>query len=244
VDFPEYAIKYSKQAAQTKAALPPELLGIVDEIVNDRLAYDPLTPRAEIIPASRDGKTFIYMHPRPQLQITYEVDAANKVIFLFHFVAPSFSVKKSLFISYSHQDGDWLKQLRPLLSGLEQEGIIEFWDDGKLAKGEQWRPQIEKVLSDCIGGVLLVSPDFLGSPFITDVELPALLSTAIKGSPKKKIFWVHLRRCDENNEKLKVIMEYQSLLDDPRRPLSDYNDADKAKALGKIAGDIRAAVTN
>jgi hypothetical protein len=41
-----------------------------------------------------------------------------------------------------------------------------------------WKPHIEKVLSECIGGVLLVSPDFVGSAFITDVELPALLSAA------------------------------------------------------------------
>ncbi len=241
MDFPEYSIKYSKQATQTKADLPPELLAIADEIVNNNLAYDPVSPREELVPASRDGKTFIYKHRKPHIEITYEVDVPNKVIFLFHFVAPTFSVKKSLFISYSHQDGEWLRQLRPLLSTLEQDGAIEFWDDGKIVKGEQWRPQIEKVLSGCAGGVLLVSPDFLGSPFITDVELPALLSNVVKGAGKKKIFWVHLRRCDENSEKLKGIMEYQSLLDNPLRPLSDYNDADKVKALSKIAGDIRAA---
>ena len=59
-EFPEYAVKYSKQAAESKAALPPEMLATVDEIVNGALALDPLTPRAQIIPASRDGKTFIY----------------------------------------------------------------------------------------------------------------------------------------------------------------------------------------
>jgi hypothetical protein len=243
MDFPEYAIKYSKQAADTKAALPPDILVIADDIVNTRLAYDPVTPRPEIVPASRDGKTFIYVNARPQIQITYEVDVANKVIFLFHFVAPAFSIKKSIFVSYSHQDREWLKQLRVHLSGLEQEGVIEFWDDGMLVKGEKWRPQLEKVLSDCMGSVLLVSPDFLESAFITDVELPSLLSVAAKDR-QKKVFWIHVRRCDENDEKLKAIMQYQSLLENPRKPLSDYNDNEKLKALTKIAGDIRAAVTN
>jgi hypothetical protein len=241
VDFPEYAIKYSKEAVATKATLPPELLAVADSIINETLAYDPITPRAEIIPASRDGKTFIYKHERPQIQITYEVDMENKIIFLFHFVAPSFNVKRTLFISYSHQDGEWLKQLRPHLSGLEQEGVVEFWEDEMILKGERWKPQIEKMLADCVGGVLLVSPDFLSSAFITDVELPTLLSESTKDNPKK-IFWVPLRRCDENDAKLKAIMEYESLLDDPRRPLSDYNDGERMKALDKIAGDIRAAV--
>jgi hypothetical protein len=243
MDFPDYAIKYSKQAADTKAGLPAELLAVADDIVNNKLAYDPVTPRAEIIPASREGKTFIYMNARPQLQITYEVDVQNKVIFLFHFVAPSFSVKKQLFISYSHQDSEWLKQLRTQLSGLEQEGVIEFWDDGMLVKGEMWKPHIEKVLAECVGGVLLVSPDFLGSAFITDVELPALLSVAARDK-RKKIFWIHVRRCETTDAKLRSIMEYQSLLENPERPLSDYNDGDKIKALTKIAGDIRAAVLN
>jgi hypothetical protein len=243
MDFPDYAIKYSKQATDTKAGLPPELLVVADDIVNNRLACDPVTPRAEIIPASRGGNTFIYLNPRPQLQITYEVDVEKKVIFLFHFVAPTFNVKKQLFISYSRQDAEWLKQLRTQLSGLEQEGVIELWDDGMLVKGEMWKPRIEKMLSECIGGVLLVSPDFLGSAFITDVELPALLSAAARDK-RKKIFWIHVRRCDQTDAKLKSIMEYQSLLDNPAKPLSDYNDGEKVKALTKIAGDIRAAIMN
>jgi len=243
MDFPEYAVKYSKAAADSKARLPVELLPIVDDIVNVTLASDPVSPRPEIIPASTDGKTFIYLHARPQIQVTYEVDKQKKVIFLFHFVAPSFSIKKSLFISYSHQDGEWLKQLRTHLSGLEQEGVIEFWDDGMLVKAEKWKPQIEKVLADCVGGVLLVSPDFLDSAFITDVELPSLLTAAAQKG-QKKIFWVHVRRCDENDQNLKSIMAYQSLLENPGKPLSDYNDGEKLKALTRIAGEIRAAVMN
>ena len=243
MDFPEYAIKYSKQATESKAALPPELLAVVDDIVNNTLAYDPVTARPEIVPASRDGKTFIYMNRRPQIQITYEVDVQNKVIFLFHFVAPSFSVKKSLFISYSHRDGEWLGRLKANLSALVQEGVIDFWVDEDLQKGLRWKPQIEKALSDCIGGVLLVSPDFLQSAFITDVELPTLLKDAAM-TKNKKIFWLQLRKCDPNDEKLKAIMEYQSLLSNPATPLSEYNDDDKTKALAKIAGDLRAAVMN
>ena len=243
MEFPEYAIKYSKQATESKAGLPPDLLAVVDDIVNNTLAYDPVTPRPEIVPASRDGKTFIYMNRWPQIQITYEVDPQNKVIFLFHFVAPAFSVKKSLFISYSHRDSEWLARLKANLSGLVQEGVIDFWVDDDLEKGLRWKPQIEKALADCIGGVLLVSPDFLQSAFITDIELPTLLKDAAKAK-NKKIFWLPLRRCDPNDKELKLIMEYESLLSQPETPLSEYNDDDKTKVLAKIARDLRAAVMN
>jgi hypothetical protein len=243
MDFPDYAFKYSKQATESKASLPGELLPVVDDILNNTLAYDPVTPRPEILPAGRDGKTFIYMHVRPQVQITYEVDVEKKVIFLYHFVAPTFSVKKLLFISYSHRDAEWLGKLKANLSQLVQEGVIDFWVDEDIAKGLKWRQQIEKALADCRGGLLLVSPDFLQSAFITDVELPALLNEAAKTS-NKKIFWVQLRKCDPDDARLKAIMEHQSLLANPTMPLSEYNDDDKAKALVKIAGDIRTAMLN
>lgn len=94
----------------------------------------------------------------------------------------------------------------------------------------------------CVGAVLLVSPDFLSSTFITGVELPSLLSAAGRGD-NKKIFWIHVRRSDVfDNEKFKEIVAYQSLLDDPRKPLADYNDVEKKKAFDKIADQIRAAV--
>lgn len=241
MDFPEYAMKYSKRAMESKKSIDREFLNIVDEIL-DKLSYDPLTPRREIIPASVTGKTFIYRNSRPEIQITYEVDPDKKIIYLFDFVAPRLKVKNSLFISYSHQDSEWLERLRKNLSVLEQQGLIDIWDDGELRPGEKWAPQIEEALDRCVGAVLLVSPDFLLSPFITGVELPSLLSAADKGD-KKKIFWIHVRRSDVfDNDKFKEIVAYQSLLDDPRKPLSDYNDVDKKKAFDKIADEIRAAV--
>ena len=239
MEFPEYSIKYSKQATESKAALPPELLAAVDDIVNNTLAFDPLTPRPEIVQASRDGRTLIYMNAQPQIQITYEVDAEKKIIFLFHFVAPSFNVKKTLFISYSHEDTDWLKQFKACLSTLEQQGVVEFWDDGMLIKGEKWRQQIMKALSDCVGGLLLVTPEFLKSPFITDVEVASLMSQANK--TRKKIFWVHVRPCENVSDSLKSIQEYQSLLD-PKVALSSYPERQRIAAFEKIASDIQAAV--
>lgn len=239
MDFPDYAIKYSKEGLESKRRLPEDLVSMADDIVN-ALANDPLTPRAEVVPASRDGKVFIYANRRPQLQITYEVDAKEKIIFVYHFAAPAFTINKTLFISYSHEDKDWLTQFRAHLSTLEQQGVVEFWDDGMLVKGEKWKQQIEKALSDCVGGVLLVTPEFLDSPFIADVEVASLLSAAAKDN-KKKIFWVHVRPCDEANERLQLIKQYQSLLD-PKIALSSYTERQRVEALKKIASDISAAV--
>lgn len=240
-DFPEYGLKYTKRAIESKKSIEREYLSAIDDILVS-LSYDPLTPRREIIPASVKGKTFIYRNSSPDIQITYEVNVEEKAIYIFDFVAPKLKVKNSLFISYSHQDSEWLQRLRENLSILEQQGLVDIWDDGELKPGEKWKPQIEEALSNCMSALLLVSPDFLVSPFITGVELPALLAAAEKND-KKRVFWIHVRSSNVfDNEKFKEIVAYQSLLDNPRKPLSDYNDVEKKKALDKIAEEIRAAV--
>ncbi len=238
--FPDYAIKYSQDGmASKKKNLDSEQRAVADDIV-DGLSYDPLSPRPEILPFSIPGQppTFIYRHPDPAIEITYGVDDKQKVIYLFYFTAPKLKVRNSLFISYSHKDSEWLTRLRQNLSSLEQQGLIEVWDDGQLRPGEKWDGQIKQALDRCVSALLLVSPDFLSSSFITDVELPTLL----KGG-QKKIFWIHVRRSKVfDDDRFKEIIAYQSLLKDPKTPLSDYNDDEKKAALDQIASDIRAVL--
>lgn len=241
MDFPEYSIKYAQRALEAKKNLDVTLLPVIDDIL-DKLAHDPITPRRELIPASVVGTAFIYSNPNPAVEITYEVDTNKKIIYLFHFSAPKLQVRNKLFISYSHKDGEWLEMLKRNLSVLVQQGLIEIWDDQKLRPGEKWEPQIEGELKSCGSALLLISPDFLSSSFITGVELPALLKGAEVGKTSK-IFWIHVRRSDVlDDARFKEIVAYQSLLEDPKKPLSDYNDEDKKKALDKIADRIRTAI--
>lgn len=85
---------------------------------------------------------------------------------------------KSLFISYSHKDKEYLDRLLVHLRPLEKAGLIEAWNDTRIAAGEKWKEEIEKALQKAAVGVLLVSADFLASNFIVDNELPPLLKKA------------------------------------------------------------------
>lgn len=87
-------------------------------------------------------------------------------------------MEKTIFISYSHEDRVFLDELSTFLHPLRHRIDVKIWDDTMIKAGQLWRNEIEQVLGKAIAGVLMVSPPFLASDFIRNVELPALLKRA------------------------------------------------------------------
>ena len=81
----------------------------------------------------------------------------------------------SIFVSYSHKDERWKNRLVTHLGVLEQEGILDLWEDRRIEVGDDWKPEIEKAIDKATVAILLVSADFLTSKFILDEEIPKLL---------------------------------------------------------------------
>lgn len=80
-----------------------------------------------------------------------------------------------IFISYSHRDERYKDELVKMLAGLQRRGVIETWQDRRIDPGAEWFNAIKQAITDCQMAVLLVSADFIASPFINSEELPDLL---------------------------------------------------------------------
>jgi hypothetical protein len=239
MEFAEYAIKYSKDARESRKTIPPALLQVLEEIEAD-LAENPKGHPDRIVPVSRNGSTFVYRHQSPAIEVTFEIDAESKILYFFHFAAPSLQVQRTLFVSYSHKDREWLAKLRLFLSVLEQQGMIKFWDDEQLEAGKPWEEQIIQALESAVAGVLLVSQEFLTSEFIKAKELPKLLDAASQKG--KKIFWIHISPSTVFNTH-KEITKYQSLMQNPAMSLEELDEAQQKKALVMISQKLQEAMS-
>jgi tetratricopeptide (TPR) repeat protein len=83
----------------------------------------------------------------------------------------------TVFISYSHRDESWKNKLLPQLHALEQAGIgMRVWHDRKIDGGDLWYPEIQEAMANAAVSLLLISPDFLASAFISKEEVPYLIA--------------------------------------------------------------------
>lgn len=94
-----------------------------------------------------------------------------------------------IFVSYSHADDDLLNALLDYLKGMENENV-EFWTDRKIGPGEDWDEKIKANIQDCAIALVLVSQNFLTSPYCQNVEIKNFLVS------RKFIFPIILSSCD------------------------------------------------
>src|SRR5580692_2375368 len=136
--------------------------------------------------------------------------------------------RDSIFISYSHKDFRWLERLNTMLAPLSRAGSIRFWSDKEINPGNDWKQAINRELGRAKVAVLLASPNFLASSFISDVEFPALLRSSTNDD--LVIIWVPISASLVHETEL---VHYQAATD-PERPLDTMSPARRNQALLQV----------
>ncbi|ETR71588.1 MAG: WD repeat-containing protein [Candidatus Magnetoglobus multicellularis str. Araruama] len=84
--------------------------------------------------------------------------------------------KRTIFISYSHEDKKWKDRIKPHLVILEKLGCnIIVWDDRKINSGEKWYSELHEAMEQAIVSICLISANYLSSDFCIKEEIPFLL---------------------------------------------------------------------
>jgi hypothetical protein len=131
----------------------------------------------------------------------------------------------TVFISYSHCDIAYKNELEKHLSVLRDNGEVIAWSDEEILPGDKWDLEINKNLKTAEIILLLVSPDFLSSKYIKEIELSNVLDRNEKG--ECRVIPIILRKCHWESS---LIGHLQAIpaIDGKIVPISKWPDKDEA----------------
>ena len=143
--------------------------------------------------------------------------------------------RRGIFVSYSHEDADWLARFSARFSAEVGGQLIRVWDDRRIEPGDRWLREITRAIEEARVAVLLVTPRFLESRFIREVELPALLEAARAG--RLRILWIPVERTSHSGTELRSI---QALID-PARPIAEASPEQRGEFWSDACRRVRRA---
>jgi len=159
--------------------------------------------------------------------------------------------RSGVLIAYSHRDRDLLGELQVHLKPLQKAWMLDLWDDLRVDAGPRGEAELRRAIAATRVALLLVSPSFLGSEFITTSEtqraLPVLL--AAQEHPRAAVMCLYLRPA------LDVFAEYPFIdpqtamprsvrltnfhgLNDPMQPLAVLDKPARHQVLQRAAEEI------
>lgn len=141
--------------------------------------------------------------------------------------------KPTVFISYSHKDKDWKDRIVTHLGVLQQEGLLDVWDDRRIGGGEDWYPKIEEAIKKASVAILLISANFLTSNFILKEEIPRLLE--LRAKKGMRIFPVVIKPCAWNQVKW---LSQMNLRPEDGKPMSGGNEHLIDTDLTNVANEV------
>lgn len=221
-----YAIRFSEAGRISRNKLPKSkavslaLLEILEGLMINPDEYarsaEPLKPHKE--------NRYVYKHPYPPIEITYQIDRKIRRI-TYEYFAYFWMHLKALFICYTSDDQKYWNGLIKYLGRLEREDKIKLWFDQRIGATD--------VMASAKAVLLLISPNLLSSP-LGATDLPELIEGALK-KKNPKILWfpisaIRAERDLPNIYAIKAIYEGD--------PLDQLDEARRNKAFLEISDKI------
>ncbi|NEQ50353.1 MAG: TIR domain-containing protein [Leptolyngbya sp. SIO3F4] len=128
----------------------------------------------------------------------------------------------NVFISYSHRDEELKEELEVHLSTLKRQDKIKPWQDRSIEAGKKWDKEIKKALENAQIILLLVTPRFMASDYINDIELTHAMKRHEAGTAR--VIPIILKPVDMKGTPLS---DLQALPKDAK-PVTRWDDQDEA----------------
>jgi TIR domain len=146
-------------------------------------------------------------------------------------IVPKGDKPVEIFYSYSHKDEKLRDQLEVHLKLLQRQGLIVSWHDRRIGPSNEWEGEISSHLDSAQLILLLISPDFINSDYIYDIELKRAMER--HETREARVIPIILRPCDWRNAPFSKL---QSLPRDAK-PVVKWGTRDEA--FSQIASEIR-----
>ena len=144
-------------------------------------------------------------------------------------------------MSYAHENAQLAGRFKNLI--LEQMGPskgydYQIWqDEEQLLPGVNRAESIRDALKECDLGLLLISPSFLNSKFITDHEIPAFVGDNAKACIPVMLGPINLKRHDLKGLKTSQIFRYKTS-NGQYKNLSDCNPRQRGQFCEQLFDKI------
>jgi O-acetyl-ADP-ribose deacetylase (regulator of RNase III) len=140
----------------------------------------------------------------------------------------------SVFVSYAHEDEQFLDKLLRHLSTLEDLGLVQTWHDRLISPGTNWDTDINKEIDLADVLILLVSSDFVASGYIRSNELTRAFERLQTG--EVTVIPVLVRTVDLVGSRLSTLQ----WLPTGGKPIKSWTDEDEAYV--NVVTGVRKAV--
>ncbi|MFL5347356.1 MAG: TIR domain-containing protein [Hyalangium sp.] len=141
-----------------------------------------------------------------------------------------------LFISYSHADEAFRKELEKHLSSLRRDGLIHLWHDREILPGQTWADEIDRHLESAHVILLLISADFIASDYCYATEMKRALERHADGTAV--VVPIVLRSCEWHTAPFSKL---QALPKDGKA-IASWTDRDEA--FTDVARGLRRVITH